>query len=326
MTTRPDQPASANCGSALALVSFATPSRRHRSAARVRLLLGLVVLVGLAWLFVWGRANLLTAGPGSPQVSGDSPTESAPTTQTTRPTRESPFVTRDEQGRWQWPRPRTTARQDERDDMVDEQIAAAGLYRDAVRQARVLAAMKAVPRHEFVPPARRRQAYADSPLPIGHGQTISQPFIVALMTELLNVKEGDRVLEIGSGSGYQAAVLNELTPHVYTIEIIAPLHEEATARFGKLGYRTIETRLGDGYDGWPGQSPFDGIIVTCAAGHVPPPLWQQLKPGGRMVIPVGGVYETQRLLVLTKREDGRRESRTVLPVRFVPMTGKIQSR
>jgi protein-L-isoaspartate(D-aspartate) O-methyltransferase len=161
-------------------------------------------------------------------------------------------------------------------------------------------------------------------LPIGYGQTISQPYIVALMTELLEAQAGDKVLEIGTGSGYQAAVLNELTPRVYTIEIVKPLYERAVKRLDKLGYKTIQTRLADGYDGWKEHAPFDGIIVTCAAGHVPPPLWEQLKEGGRMVIPVGGVYETQRLLVLTKQEGGKRQSRNVLPVRFVPMTGKIE--
>ncbi|MCK4340776.1 MAG: protein-L-isoaspartate(D-aspartate) O-methyltransferase [Phycisphaerae bacterium] len=214
-------------------------------------------------------------------------------------------------------------RQRERDGMVDSQIAR-GLYREVVTDRRVLAAMRAVPRHEFVPAERRRSAYADSPLPIGYGQTISQPYIVALMTELLEVAEGDQVLEIGTGSGYQAAVLSELTPYVYSIEVVAPLAEQAAGRFKQLGYKTIQTRQADGYDGWLEHAPFDGIIVTCAAGHVPPPLWEQLKPGGRMVIPVGGVYETQRLLVLTKQPNGKRKSRNVIPVRFVPMTGKIQ--
>ncbi len=239
------------------------------------------------------------------------------------PAKEFPDVTRDSDGRLQWPRPRSGDRMRERDRMVDHDIAR-GPFRADVTDKRVLAAMRAVPRHEFVPRRRRSNAYADTPLPIGHGQTISQPYIVALMTGLLEIKAGDKVLEIGTGSGYQAAVLNELTPYVYSIEIVKPLYEEVVKRFERLGYKTIQTRLGDGYDGWEKHGPFDGIIVTCASGHIPPPLWQQLKPGGRMVIPVGGVYETQRLLVLTKQQDGGRKSRNVLPVRFVPMTGKIQ--
>jgi protein-L-isoaspartate(D-aspartate) O-methyltransferase len=223
-----------------------------------------------------------------------------------------------------WSRPRTAARQAEREAMVARQIASGDLYRDPVRDARVLAAMRAVPRHEFVTADRQAGAYADGPLPIGCGQTISQPYIVALMTELLQLQEGERVLEIGTGSGYQAAVLAELTPHVYTIEIIAPLCQQATERLARLGYATVQVRRADGYDGWPDAGPFDGIIVTCAAGHVPPPLWEQLKPGGRMVIPIGGVYETQRLVVLSKQADGGRRSRSVVPVQFVPMTGKLR--
>ncbi len=235
-----------------------------------------------------------------------------------------PEVTRGSDGRLQWPRPRVADRKPDRDRLVDRYIARGGAFHDAIKDERVVAAMRAVPRHRFVPESSQRSAYEDTPLRIGYGQTISQPYIVAMMTELLEVKEGDTLLEIGTGSGYQAAVLSELTPFVYSIEIIKPLHEQVVKRFERLGYKTIQARLGDGYDGWPRHAPFDGIIVTCAAGHVPPPLWKQLKPGGRMVIPVGGVYETQRLIVLTKQQDGGRKSKTVLPVRFVPMTGKVQ--
>jgi protein-L-isoaspartate(D-aspartate) O-methyltransferase len=271
---------------------------------------------------------LLTAVRGRQEDKPEAPTgaPSQPATQaaTTGPAEQSPLVRRGEDGRLQWPRPRIADRQAERDRMVDTQIARGGVFQDAVADPRVLAAMRAVPRHEFVPDRRRGQAYDDTPLPIGYGQTISQPYVVALMTEVLQVQEGHRVLEIGTGSGYQAAVLSELTPYVYTIEILKPLYEQSFERFARLGYRTIRVRLGDGYDGWPEQAPFDEIIVTCAAGHVPPPLWDQLRPGGRMVIPIGGVYETQRLLVLTKQPDGSRTSRNVLPVRFVPMTGKIE--
>ena len=258
---------------------------------------------------------LLAAGqPGVPQ-DREQAAQSAPASQP---------ATRDAQGNLQWPRPRLPDRQADRDRMVDTQIVDAGPLERAIADPRVIAAMRAVPRHAFVPGSERGRAYADTPLPIGHGQTISQPYIVALMTDLLHLKPGDKVLEIGTGSGYQAAVLSELTPYVFTIEILKPLHEQSVERFKKLGYPTVETKQADGYDGWPEHAPFDAIIVTCAAGHVPPPLWDQLKPGGRIVIPIGGTLETQRLLVLTKRPDGTRTSENVLPVRFVPMTGKAQ--
>lgn len=244
----------------------------------------------------------------------------------TQPSAKFLRIPRDSDGRLIWSRPHTTDQQADRHAMVAAQIARSDAFRDAIKDERVLAAMRAVPRHEFVPIERRRSAYADTPLPIGHGQTISQPYIAALMSELLEVKEGEKVLEIGTGSGYQGAVLTELTPYVYTVEILEPLFRQAAERLARLGYRTIQMRCGDGYDGWPDAGPFDGIIVTCAAGHVPPPLWDQLKPGGRMVVPIGGVYETQRLVVLTKQANGERRSRTVIPVQFVPMTGKMQGK
>ncbi len=184
--------------------------------------------------------------------------------------------------------------------------------------------MKTVPRHVFIPEVQRARAYRDSPLPIGHGQTISQPYMVAIMTELLDLDRTKRVLEIGTGSGYQAAVLAQLTPHVYTIEIVQPLAERAGSTLKAQGYDDVHRRTGDGYHGWSEHAPFDVIIVTCAAGHVPPPLWEQLAPGGRIVIPIGGRYEVQRLVVVTKQSDGTRRSRTVMPVRFVPMTGEAE--
>jgi protein-L-isoaspartate(D-aspartate) O-methyltransferase len=183
----------------------------------------------------------------------------------------------------------------------------------------VLNAMAAVPRHRFVPPAWQTQAYADRPLPIGHGQTISQPFIVALMTELLDLKGGERVLEIGTGSGYQAAVLAELAREVYTIEIVDPLGRQAADALKALGYRNVEVRVGDGYRGWPERAPFDAIIVTAAPPAIPQALIDQLRPGGRMVVPVGRQFETQVLTVIEKRADGSIARRPVLPVRFVPM-------
>jgi protein-L-isoaspartate(D-aspartate) O-methyltransferase len=186
----------------------------------------------------------------------------------------------------------------------------------------VLAAMNKIERHLFVPHNQQPYAYENRPLPIGHGQTISQPYIVALMTDLLDPKAGHAVLEIGTGSGYQAAVLAELVRRVCTIEIIEPLGRAAGERLARLGYRNVEVRVADGYYGWPERAPFDGIVVTAAASHVPPPLIQQLKPGGRMVIPVGPSFLTQYLLLVEKRRDGSVRSRQILPVRFVPLTGK----
>ncbi len=183
---------------------------------------------------------------------------------------------------------------------------------------RVLAAMRRVPRHEFVPKEERRAAYRNRPLPIGHGQTISQPFIVALMTDLLRVNERSKVLEVGTGSGYQAAVLAELAGDVYSIEIVEPLGREAASVLARLGYANVRTRIGDGYAGWPEHAPYDAIVVTAAPDHVPPALVEQLKPGGRLVIPVGGF--SQDLMVIEKQADGRTTSREVIPVRFVPLT------
>jgi len=203
-----------------------------------------------------------------------------------------------------------------REAMVAEQIEQRG-----VRDARTLAAMRTVPRHLFVPPALQAEAYADHPLPIGHDQTISQPYIVAFMTEALRLRGGETVLEVGTGSGYQAAVLAEIAARVYTIEIVAPLAEEARERLKRLGYRNVEVRAGDGYAGWPEKAPFDAVMVTAAAPHIPEPLKQQLKDGGRLVIPVGD--ESQELVVLTRTGSAYAEDR-VLPVRFVPMTGKVR--
>lgn len=307
-------------------VSSSNGSRRLRARPRRAVVAAaLLAVIGpeLALLPRSVRAQVpvlpVDSRPASPGVAATQPAA-------TQPTAEPPLVTRDADGRLQWPRPRVTDRQRERDAMVATQIAGDDAFRDAVRAEPVLAALRAVPRHEFVPDERRRSAYDDTPLPIGHGQTISQPYIVGLMTELLDLKPGAKVLEIGTGSGYQAAVLAELTPYVYSIEIIEPLLRQAAERLTRLGYKTIQTRCADGYDGWSAAGPFDAIIVTCAAGHVPPPLWEQLKPGGRMVIPIGGVYETQRLIVLAKQADGERRSQTIIPVRFVPMTGKMQAK
>ena len=199
--------------------------------------------------------------------------------------------------------------------MVKDQIEARG-----ISDARILAAMSKIERHRFIPFLYQGFAYADSPVPIDHGQTISQPFIVALMTDLLDVRPGDVVLEVGTGSGYQAAVLAELGAEVYSIEIVPELGRGAGRRLAELGYDDAHTRVGDGYYGWPGPGPFDGIMVTAAASHIPPPLIQQLKPGGRMVIPVGGAFFNQELMLVAKDEAGRITTRQLLPVRFVPLT------
>ncbi len=202
--------------------------------------------------------------------------------------------------------------------MVLEQLASPG--RDITHPG-VLAAMRKVPRHELVPSRLAHVAYSDNPLPIGHDQTISQPFIVAFMTQALDPKSGDRVLEIGTGSGYQAAVLAELVREVYTIEIVEPLALRAESDLARLGYGNIFVRAGDGYLGWPEAAPFDAVIVTCAPDHVPQPLVDQLRDGGRMIIPVGAQGGAQELVLLIKRGTAL-ERQAVLPVRFVPMTGK----
>lgn len=186
----------------------------------------------------------------------------------------------------------------------------------------VIDALGSVPRHEFVPRNMRDAAYENRPLPIGHGQTISQPYIVAIMTNLLHVGKSDRVLEIGTGSGYQIAVLAELVKKAYSIEIIEPLGKQAKERLQHLGYENIELKIGDGYYGWPEEAPFDAIMVTAAASHIPPPLIKQLKPGGRMLIPVGSRFMVQELLLVQKSPSGEVSTRQLLPVAFVPLTGR----
>ena len=188
---------------------------------------------------------------------------------------------------------------------------------------KVTKVMSEIPRHLFVPEDLKRYAYQDRPLPIGYGQTISQPYIVAFMTDLLNIKDSDKVLEIGTGSGYQAAILSPLAKEVYTIEIIPSLGKEAKKRFKKAELTNISSKISDGYYGWKEKAPFDAIIVTAAAGHVPPPLIKQLKIGGRMVIPVGNPFSIQFLMIVEKTKKGEIKTTQVLPVRFVPFTGKM---
>lgn len=206
---------------------------------------------------------------------------------------------------------------EKRSRMVESQIEWRG-----VADPKVLEVMRRVPRHLFVDESQRASAYADHPLPIGYGQTISQPYIVAAMTELLRVGPGDVVFELGTGSGYQAAILAELTKEVYTVEIVKALGDQARERLKDLGYKNVTVKVGDGYFGWKEHAPFDAIVVTAAATHIPPPLIEQLKPGGRMVIPVGPPFQIQTLLLVEKRRDGSITQRSLMSVAFVPLRGE----
>ena len=223
------------------------------------------------------------------------------------------------------PAPTPTAQQvsderlEARMEMVERQI-----RRRGVTDQDVLDAMERVSRHEFVPPQHQSRAYADHPLPIGYGQTISQPYIVGYMTELLELDEESKVLEIGTGSGYQAAVAAELAGQVYSIEIIKALGESGRQRLKELGYKNVQVEVADGYYGWPEKGPFEAIIVTASSSHIPEPLIEQLKPGGRLVIPLGSAWRAQELVLVSKGADGTLQSRGVMGVRFVPMVGKAQ--
>jgi protein-L-isoaspartate(D-aspartate) O-methyltransferase len=214
----------------------------------------------------------------------------------------------------------------ERRRMVDDIGAVARQTRNEIGKSafdeRVMSVLARVPRHEFVPADQVASAYQNRPLPIGHGQTISQPYIVALMTDLARTEPQHKVLEVGTGSGYQAAVMAHLAKAVYTIEIVEPLGLQAAQRLKAQGYTNIQVRLGDGYNGWEEHAPFDTILVTAAASHIPPPLLRQLKPGGRMVIPVGAAFMVQQLMLVEKNVDGTLSTRQILPVAFVPLTGK----
>lgn len=214
--------------------------------------------------------------------------------------------------------PAFSERVTERERMVTYDIKNRG-----VNDANVLRAMRTVPRHAFVQPGDLRRAYADHPLPIGLNQTISQPYIVAYMTEYLDLDPDAKVFEVGTGSGYQAAVCADIASEVYTVEILEKLAASAKNRLAELGYRNVMVRQGDGYFGWKDKAPFDAIIITAAAGFVPPPLIEQLRPGGRMILPLGSPYGSQWLVLITKDDKGEVRSRNLLPVRFVPMTGRV---
>ena len=200
--------------------------------------------------------------------------------------------------------------------MVKEQIAGEG-----IADSRVLTAMREVPRHRFVPAEYRHLAYIPRPLPIGEGQTISQPYIVGFMTEILRLRDTDRVLEVGTGSGYQAAIAARIAAEVYSVEIFEVLADRSRRTLNELKVSNVHTREGDGYYGWEEKAPFDAIIVTCAGGHIPPPLLRQLKPGGRMIMPVGGPFMTQNLVFLERHADGSLSQKNVLPVAFVRLLG-----
>jgi protein-L-isoaspartate(D-aspartate) O-methyltransferase len=249
--------------------------------------------------FIFGAALALAAGFGAALPAA------APATPATAPATKP------------WTPPVFADRQDDRDAMVK-------LIKDyyGMSDAPTLAALASVPRHEYVPDSLQAQAYDDSPLPIANGQLISQPCIVGEMTRQLQLKPNAKVLEIGTGSGYQASVLTCLTPRVYTIEIIKPLAEAAAVRLKRLGYTTVHTRIADGFIGWAEEAPFDAIIVTCAAGQIPPPLLKQLAPGGRMMIPVGDAFAMQSLMLVQKDKDGIISSKSLQPVRFVPLLQK----
>lgn len=205
---------------------------------------------------------------------------------------------------------------------IEENVKATRFYLDREKlDEKVMRMLATVPRHRFVPEDSRRFAYENRPLSIGYGQTISQPYIVAIMTDLLDLQPDAKVLELGTGSGYQAAILSGLVKEVYTIEIVEALGLAAKERLARMGYDNVTVKVGDGYYGWEEQAPFDAIIVTAAASHIPPPLSQQLKVGGKMIIPVGTMFLTQQLLLVTKQEKGKLVSRQILPVRFVPVTG-----
>ncbi len=268
---------------------------KHRSGL-VLVLAGILLLVGISYK---GNIPASRASDNSAAASSSSQNEPAP----------SP-----DPNTAAWVHPRSDERMAERERLVDVLR-----RRYEMGDPNVLRAMGEVPRHWFVPSSQQSAAYQDNPLPIGHGQTISQPFIVAYMTQLLELTPESKVLEIGTGSGYQAAVLSELTPHVFTIEIVEGLGERAMATFAERGYGTITAKIGDGYKGWPQYAPFDAVIVTCAPDHIPQPLVEQLKPGGKIVIPVGSQWGVQDLMLVTQGKDGKLVKKSMLPVRFVPL-------
>ncbi len=312
----------------------------EKSGRRVYVLLFLLFLVGAfaAFLVFKGKVGLMgvlgslekqsepnqvTVAESNDEESGPNAPDSEPNTTVPKPNEVGPEEPDDPNDagklRPSHKHPAFIERVAERARMVDWQIAAR-----QIEDPNVLTAMQAVPRHAFIPDSQQRYAYSDHPQPIGYDQTISQPYIVAFMTEALQLKRDSKVLEIGTGSGYQAAVCAEICRQVYTIEIVEELAKGAEKCLRELGYRNVFVRAGDGFFGWPEHAPFDAIIGTAAAGRIPEPLLEQLKPGGRMILPYGSSGEFQYLVLITKDKDGKITSKNIMPVRFVPMTGQVQ--
>ncbi|TFG49963.1 MAG: protein-L-isoaspartate(D-aspartate) O-methyltransferase [Candidatus Brocadiia bacterium] len=305
--------------------------RRPRMYSREPRYFRQIVWLMLSWLLLLSvfpgvvRYSKKAIGAAGRQISLSDPNESVPISKNVSDPNRAGEPEKDQSGKKEirppdHNHPAFVERADERNRMVQEQIKAPG--RD-VRDPNVLKVMRTVPRHMFVRPGDLRYAYADSPLEIGLGQTISQPYIVAYMTEALRLDPNDKVLEVGTGSGYQAAVCGEIAREVYTVEIIDSLASTAKKTLELLGYHNVFVRASDGYFGWAENGPFDAIIVTCVAGFVPPPLIEQLKPGGRMILPLGQPFGMQRLVLISKDQDGKILTRSMLPVRFVPMMGRI---
>ncbi|HIJ51576.1 MAG TPA: protein-L-isoaspartate(D-aspartate) O-methyltransferase [Planctomycetes bacterium] len=291
---------------------MAEEERERQRKRIVAAFFGLVVIVLLAGILI------LRSGT-EPAVTLASQDKQADSNQAPPDVNEQRAREDGEVGRPDHNHPAFAERVDERKRMVATQIRARH-----IKDPNVLRAMLTVPRHAFIPPGQQRYAYADYPLPIGQGQTISQPYIVAFMTDALKLRANSKVLEIGTGSGYQAAVCAEIAREVYTIEIVEKLAKSAKEQLKKLGYPNVFVKAGDGFFGWPDKGPFDAIIGTAAAKRIPEPLLEQLKPGGRMIIPTGSPYGFQYLELVTKDKDGKIKKSRVMPVRFVPMTGEVQ--
>jgi protein-L-isoaspartate(D-aspartate) O-methyltransferase len=289
---------------------------RYKLAVRIGKTILIMMLAGCAGLTACKKSPVPSEKPARERIGSQTDADKPGAVQSTGP-QQSGSVSPEHLALphdGDWPRPRSHERLDQRRQMVECIRDVHGLY-----DPNVLNALLNVPRHWFVPEQQLPLAYADMPLLIGHDQTISQPFIVAYMTSALKLDRDKKVLEIGTGSGYQAAVLNEFTPHVYSIEIVEPLARTAAETLKTHGYATVNLKIGDGYEGWPQHQPFDTIIVTCAPDHIPPALIEQLKPGGKMIIPVGGAFSVQHLVLVSKDQRGEVLSKSLIPVRFVPL-------